>query len=383
MFSCLGYSLKGLKYLLVPLLFLTTCIEGNYMAAKFGSCTLGGAHYSRPAIAKHPQGQVGAVFLRTFKYSRPFIVSMLRSGKYSEIVVHLAPFDYSHNYPINSTLPQVLKDAADMEALQKQFPGTLLMLSPYCEHNHNARAMKPVLDAVKSAAPNCEVVNSIWKGQEVPGYITEIHIPNSKQLPRVPRQPYTVSFDGFGGDGSGDFTDTDVVALLNRYKSARHIRWWNFRCNGKFGHKDTATLANRKHWPNGDYLAGHYAMMKYARAVPLWKETDRLYKPFSDDHGNVGVSKDNKAMVILPLPLSVKRIEVLDVNDKLIGHMDAPRVNPMHQGQPKGMRYYSPIYAYRLGNQAERSSGVRAIKFRAGNFVTAPTDADLRSGRFK
>lgn len=353
------------------------------MSPKLGACTLGAVRYQNAAIRGARQGDVSAIFLRTFGYALATVKAMLNSKRFSEIVVHTAPFDYSHAYPIRQLMVTVEEDARDLEKLAKANPWTTVMISPFCEHNHNARAIKPVLDRIKQLAPSCLVVNSIWQGQAVPGYITEIHIPNSKQLPRVPRGEYTISFDGFGGDGSGDFTDTDVVTLLNRYATARHIRNWNFRYNGKYGHKDKALLTERKHWPDGKYILGHRAMMKFARAVPLWRRDDLLYKPFADDHGNQGPTKDNRAMVILPLPKSVKAIEVLDSNNKLISKMQAPAVNPQHSGEPKGMRYYSALYAYEFGDLAEKSSGVRAIKFRAGSFVTPLTDADLRSGRFR
>lgn len=353
------------------------------MTPKLGGCVLGANQYRQAAIRAANQGEVAAIFLRTFGYAMPTLKAMMASGKFSEIMVHTAPFDYSHRYPIDSLMVQVLEDARDLEALQKKYPGTTIIISPFCEHNHARSVMKPVLDAVRAAAPSCLVANSIWKGDIVPGYMTDIHIPNARNLPRAPRGEFTISFDGVGGDGSGDFTDLDIVSILNRYRRARHIRHWNFRHNGKYGHSDPATLTERKYFPNVRYLRGHYRTLKFERAVPLWNRDDLLYKPFADDHGGDGASKDNRAMVILPVATVVKTVEVLDKNDRVLARMNAPAVNPQHTGQPRGMRYYSSLYAYELGNLAEKSSGLRAIKFRAGAFVTPLTDADLRSGRFK
>lgn len=355
---------------------------------KLGGCYLGAFHYQDAMFKAHRKGDVAGIFLRTFNNAAQgyrLLESMLKSELFSEIVVHLMPFDYSHRYPIAPSMRTLRQDASRLQALAVKFPKTKLMPSPYCEHNHKASAMKPVLDELSKAAPNCEWVNAIWKGEPVAGYTTELHVPNSKSIPRIPRGKVLISFDGFGGDGSGNITDTNVQKILQGFKKAGvwHVRWWNFRCNGKYGWKDKATLANRKHWPDVKYIKGHIAMFKLEREGQPLRRNDRLYKTFADDHGSIGVTKDNRALVILPLPLSVKTVNVLDSKGNVIDVMRAPARNPMHSGEPKGMRYYSTNYAYELGDMAFANTKSRLIRFVAGKLRTALVDADLRGNRFR
>jgi hypothetical protein len=352
-------------------------IATAHAAPKYGADYLAAEHYEAAMMQAHPPGGVGGVFLRTFpgpdkNYdARPTVEQMACSGKFSEIVVHAAPFDRTHAYPIAKLLPQLKADAAWAQALQQRC-GTRIMFSPFCEHNHKAAAMLAVFRPIKEIAPDLPLVNSIWKGERVDGTITEIHLTSSNSLPRPPPGEYTVSFDGFGGDGSGDFTDTDVPGVLAFYRTARHIRLWNFRFNGKFGHKDTTPLAARKHWPSAEYITGHLWMMRERQCPPSWPN-NRLAKPFADDHGSGG--KDNKLMAILPPQGSA--VKVLDRAGNVIDTMQ--RAATDHTGKPQGARYYSSRYAYQVGNDAQKRGGSRCV--RIGN--SPPTDVDFRSNFWK
>lgn len=334
-----------------------------------------------------PRGGCFGVFDSTGKSGRPAATWMIQSGEFSEGVTHLEPFDYSHRYPVT---PQVLKrlenSARYYEALAVKHK-TKIGLSPFCEHNHTRAVMAPIFRMLRKVAPNCFMVNSIWKGQEVPGTVTEIHLENSKPKPR-PRNPeYIVAFDGFGGKGEGDFTDCDIDAILARYKDARQIRGWNFRFNGKFGHKDPTALLNRSKWPNPKYIRGHWEILKGREGAVSWPET-ALLKPFSDDHGDPEPTKDNRLMCILPE--KAPSVQVLDSAGNLIHTMR--RMMPDHGNKPQGARYYSTLYAYEVGDLAQRRTNSRLITVRVevgkknGKpfFKNYPlTDADLRSGSFR
>lgn len=341
----------------------------------FGADNLGGKHYPKAAVKAAKKGDVTGIFLRTFGDARQTVLAWAKSGKFSEIVVHLAPFDNSHTYPIKKLQKQVLADAKwiqkNVVAVAKD---TKILISPFCEHNHKARDSIPLFDKVRKAAPGALMVNSIWKGDEIPGTITEIHIPSSKQLPNKPKNQYTVSFDGFGGDGSGDFTDANLAPIFSKYSDARHIRFWNFRFNGKFGHKDTTPISQRKHWPDVKYIKGHRAQMKHRAGAITWPNNS-LYKPFADDHGAAPPTKDNKAMVILPVKKS--SVIVRDSNGKQIGKMN--RYLPDHSGDPQGARYYAPVMAFELADAAKKSSGSELIEIDG----MPPTDGYLRSNRLK
>lgn len=343
---------------------------------KVGGDFLGGKNYQRALLAATRQGDAGGIFLRTFGDARATVEAMAKSGKFSDIVVHLAAFDGTHAYPVKKLLPQLREDAKWLNGVSVRFPKTVFLLSPFCEHNHPAAVMKPLFDELRRLAPACLMLNSIWKGQQVPGVITEIHLTDSKRLPKKPSGEYTVAWDGFGGDGSGDFPDADVPTILQHYADARHIRYWNFRCNGKFGHADKTPVNARKVWADVHYLKGHRAMMEAREGKATWTDRHGLYKPFSDDHGGGTRTKDNKAMCILP-GVDKPSVEVKDLNGKVIALM--ARFRPDHTNEPKGPRYYSVQSAYQLGDVAMANTGSRQIVIAN----RPPTDADLRSGRFR
>lgn len=361
--------MKKISYVILVLLFAVSAWAQPL--ARPGVDYLFGNKYQSVMLKTHPKGWAGGIFLRTSGDAQPTVKAMACSGLFSEIVVHLAPFDRSHAYPIDKLKPQIIADARWLETVAKQCPQTTLMPSPFCEHNHPTNKIKPVLDAIRKAAPSTLPVNAIWKGGQVYGYTTEIHLENSR--PRgPPRGDFTVSFDGFGGDGSGDFTDADIEAILRRYSGARHVRLWNFRYNGKFGHKDPSDIGRRKSWPDEKYMRGHNAMMKAREGAITWKGKN-LYKPFADDHGDAAPTKDNKALAILP-GINKGSVDVFDSKGNRIDTMR--RFTPDHADGP---RYYSSRYAFEIAQSARKNTGSGLIRIE-GNPLT---DGDLRSGRLR
>lgn len=148
--------------------------------------------------------------------------------------------------------------------------------------------------------------------------------------------------------------------------------------NGKYSHDDNTPINQREDFPDAKYLRSQHAMMKEREGNLTWPN-NALYKPMADDHGNEGVTKDNRAMCILPK--GGQFVEVLDREGKVIDRME--RFKPDHVNNPKGPRYYSKLCSYELGNLAKKNTGSRLIKIRSGGTTYPLTDADLRSGLFK
>lgn len=348
---------------------LILAVRSAHAEPLYGPDALAGKHYQKQIIRAVQPGSAGGIFLRTFGDARTTVKAMACSDKFAEIVVHLATFDKTHAYPIAKLRSQVLADARWLEQNVATKCSAKLMLSPFCEHNHKARDMLPLFADLRKAAPSTLMVNAIWRGEQVPNTITEIHIPDARGPPKKPKGEYVVSFDGFGGDGSGDFPDADIPSLLARYSDARHIRYWNFRFNGKYGHNDTTPIAERKHWPDVRYIRGHAATMKQREGGITWPKT-ALYKTFADDHGNEGPTKDNKAMAILPVDKPA--VDVFDSRGKKIDRMIRYRPDSPN---PKGARYYSPRYAFQIANDAKKNTGSALIRIDK----MPPTDGYLRS----
>lgn len=340
----------------------------------YGGDYLGGMHFERDMLVAHARGGVGGIMLRTFGDARKTSTKMAESGKFAEILIHLYPFDRSHNYNIARAMPGLRKDTAFCAEIAKQY-GAKILISPFCEHLHPTREMIPVFAELKKIAPMCEFVNSGPIDQEVPGVIQDVHLSNSS-FKRKPKGPYTVSFDGFGSNGEGDFSDANIPEILEHYKDARHIRCWDFRFNGKSSHLDTTPIQSRRAWPSYDYIVGKLHQMRTRQGKESWPDT-QLWKPFADDHGGGPMSKDNRALAILPLPSEIKRVYVYDIKGLQIDTLFREKKD--HTGEPKGGRFYSRLYAYQIGNRAQERTGSRLIRVGDSPY----TDVDFRSGRFR
>lgn len=341
---------------------------------KFGQDYLGGVCYEKEILRTHNQGWVGGFFLRTFKRpdqkqadARSFIERMVKSGKFSEVVIHAAPFDHSHVYDFSKYLPQVKKDAAWADRVSRENPSCVVLFSPFCEHGHSAAQMIPVFNDLKALAPSCLMLNSVLNfGQVIEGVLTDVHLANGHKLMK-PMGNYTVSFDGYE-----DMPSADVQAIIQFYSDARHIRAWNSRHNGKVKVNETTPEFDRTNWPSKEYLRGHNALMKSREGQKSWPKS-MLYKNFAEDSKTD--KKANKAMCILSVDAPF--VKVYDENGTVIDRMK--RVTPDFTGDPKGKRYYSSKYAFQLGNIAQANTGSRLIRIEG----TPLTDADLRSGLFR
>lgn len=352
---------------------------------RIGGDFLGGAFFEKEALRASKPGDVFGIMPETFKGKRgngwTTVDAFGKSKKFFEGVVYITPFDGSHKYPINKLKPLIRKNVLKMEALANKYPHQIWMISFFCENNHPRSAMEPLYREMKALAPSCLFVNSILKGQEVPGMITEIHLESSKTLPREPSLEYVVSFDGFGGNKShpGDFPDANIESILKKYPRARHVRYWNARCNGKFSptQENPGLPNNRKHWPDVNYLKGHRETLTPRQGSLTWSGKE-LLKTFADDHAQGG--KDNKLMVILPRGKGT--VEIIDSKGNVIDKLTTMGLPP-HTGDPKGPRFYSKRYAVEVAEIAIKNTGSRVVKVRCGRDIYPLTDVMLRSGKFK
>jgi hypothetical protein len=338
-----------------------------------GNDYLAGIKYQRAVMEAHRKGDCGGIFLTTFGPAHALVERMCKSKKFSEIVVHIAPFAKTYSVPKLRSL--VLKESRWLNSLAVKY-GQTILISPFCESPNSAAVMRPLFAEMRQAAPDCLLVHSIHgPGQEVDGTITEIHIEKSSALPRVPKNEYTVSFDGCGSTGTGDMPDLDIDSIVKRYSGTRHIRAWNFRFNLKYGHKDKTAIANRTITPSVQYIRGTRALLDPREGSLSWKNSD-LLKPFADDHGEKEPTKDNKLMCILP-GVDRASVDVFDSKGKKIDTMR--RFKPDHSGDPKGPRYYSTRYAFQVANIAFKNTGSYM-----GQIAGRPLiDLRKRSGRFK
>jgi len=352
-----------------------------------GGDFLGGAFYEKEAIQASVKGDVCGIMPETFsgKKGNGWLTAeaFAKSGKFSEMVVHMTPFDGSHKYPIEKLKPLLKKNALRLESLAKKY-STVILASPFCENRHDKKTMKDLFAWLSPLCPSCLLVNSsLNAGVSIPGVILEIHLESSRTLPKEPDGEYIISFDGFGGNKKypGDFPDANIPEILSKYPRRRHARYWNARLNGKFSptQDNPGAPNNRKHWPDVNYLTGHRITLTPRQGKLTWPN-NALLKTFADDHGEGSHSKDNKLMFILPR--GKDSIEVLDSKGTVI---DKPSTRglPPHTGDPKGPRYYSSKSMAEVANIAVKNTGSRIITVRSQKDTYPQTDVGLRSGKFK
>lgn len=359
---------------------------------KYGSDFLGGAFFVDEAIKGSTKGDVFGIMPETFKGKKKngwiAVEAFLKSKKFSEGVVHITPFDRSHKYPIESLKPLLKKNALKLEALSKKYPNTQLLLSPFCEHTHSRQNMDQLFRWLRSYTSLPFVNSIIGAGQTVPGIITEIHIESSKTLPKIPTGEYVVSFDGFGGNPKhpGDFADADIPSILIKYMTARHIRAWDARYNGKYSplppkpnEPPVPEPNKRTFWPSVEYIKGKRATLRQREGNVTYPPSI-LFKTFADDHGAKPPTKDNKALVIIPNG-GENEATVFDSKGNKIDSMK--RYKPDHTNDPKGRRYYSKLYAYQIADKAVKNTGSSLITIKSGSVTLPLTDGYLRSGKFK
>jgi hypothetical protein len=339
----------------------------------YGLDLLGAVKFEQAALKAFQPGDALGIFLTTFGDAKG-TCEKLAKKKPSDFVIHLAPFDYSHKYPIASNMKYIKEGAAFVQKLALANPDVEFLISPFCEHNHPAKVMQPIFSQIHDIAPNCLLLNSIWKGEQVPFTITEIHLPD-KKLVKKPRGVYTVAFDGYGGGGKGDFCDSDIQSILSFYSDARHIRGWDFEFNGKSSHLDETALKDRKEFPNVEYIKSRRAVMKVREGSVTWKAPN-LYKCAADDHPGDSAGKDNRAMCVLQVRKDY--VQVYDSKGKIIDVMKRTTLGDLVGKTITGARYYSKKYAYQLGDLAYANTGSRLIKIDKMPL----TDADLRSNNF-
>jgi hypothetical protein len=216
-----------------------------------GADYLAGAKYPSAIVAEHVRGGAAGIIHRTFGDAVPVVRLLCPIA--SEIVVHVAPFDYSHSYPIKKYLARVLSDAKKFERVAKNC-NAVILLSPFCEHQHTTMTMARVFRRLRRVAPSTLMVSSSLNNIEVTGAITEIHIPSNGKLPAVPRSEYTVSYDGYP-----DFLTARSV--LRKYRTARHVRWWVPQMNGKAYAAEKTPIAERFNWPTRELLRKGWARL--------------------------------------------------------------------------------------------------------------------------
>lgn len=245
------------------------------------------------------------------------------------------------------------KEIQRYQPLCKQYPGKI-EVTPFTEHNLSAP--DPWLQEVQNAAPDCPIINNPYKGSLSKKFKNEVHNSHSK----VPQGRFNFSYDG------EDSTNSNVVAVLKKFKDAEVFCMWHPRLNLRYNEKDTASRPQRvkeakQRSPNKDMLLSLVYLFSDPGKISLPKKW--LIKSHAERHQFVD-AKGDKLLVMSPIKSSAIDLKR---DGKLIARL------PYYGTFENVYRYYWNQYGYTAGANLDVFIGSKKHAvinggFRAGGY---------------
>lgn len=299
------------------------------------------------AAAKYPQ-VLDAVplhfaisgFAQTFGDFFPVAKQELDRGR-RHIRVNLLWSD-THTYG-NKDIASITKEAKRYQILCANYPNSRIELAPFTEHN--LKEPDKYLNIAKINAPNCGIVNSVWKGALSKVYKNEVHGTNTK-----PNTPYNYSYDGTNS------VDSNVRAMRRRHANAELFCMWHPRLNGKWSMTDTTPRPDRSAWPTKELLQSLVYLFTEKGKTRLPKTW--LVKSHSEKH-NVFDFKGDKLLIISPLKAPSITLKAGNITIASL-----PFYGDFSGG---GFRYYGNNFAYKYSEQARALNASPLVKVYIGN----------------
>lgn len=279
------------------------------MAPLRGLDYLGGAMYPQVILRNHPRGFAAGFFAVEFGDARPVAEEMLKRGLTRHIrCAGMWAKDHAYNDKI---LVEAVKQAKRWNSLAINYPARI-QFSPACEHQLNENNAKRWRDAIRSAAPNLEYVNTPWTGAILPGEINEVH----GFGPQKPKTEYQVSTDG------DNLNDIDASLWQDKYSDALVLFGWAPRFNLRQA-DTTEPPKQRTAKPDAGYILNVARVVMPAGTPPkFWIKVNPfphnwIYKTDAEDKKN-GDDRHNK-----PVFISTCRTDVIikASNGKAIGRL--------------------------------------------------------------
>lgn len=328
---------------------------------RYGLDQLGCARYADLARREHPAGwAIGAFSKSVFGDSRPVIAPLLDSGRAPEARVHLLWSD-SHTFNERS-IREAEKEAKlwkPLSSVHKQ----ALQISPWCEHNARLPLLKKLREAIMSILPDCEYVNTPWKGDYLPGARQEIHGNHD-----APKGPYNYSFDG------NPCVDSNVELSKEAHARADTFYLWTSQFNGRKNPNDSTPRPQRKAWPTSELIDSVIYLHRDRGSVKLparW-----LWKSHADQHSVPPEPRALKPVFIIPP--KVRRVELLADNGQVVAVSGSPQ--PFSDGR---WRYYFDSFGYQLAEKARRIQGHAVVAVVIDGKKRGTLNPAFRQGGFR
>lgn len=247
----------------------------------------------------------------------------------------------------------VKKEAQRYQPLCKQYPGKI-ELATFTEHN--LTNPDKYHDEVQKVAPDCGIINSVWKGAFSKKYRNEVHGNHAR-----PPGRYNYSFDGTNS------VDSNVVKYLQNHYQAEVFCMWHPRLNLRYRMKDTANRAQRvkeakERSPDKNMLLSLAYL--FTPPGPINIPKNWLIKSHAEKH-DANDAKGDKLLIISPVKapsITLKRFGASIATLPYYGVFDGG-----------GYRYYWNRFGYTAGANLDvligkKNYGTINGGFRAGNF---------------
>lgn len=333
---------------------------------QFGLDLLGAAKYADLAFREFPEGWSLGVFANTFGDSRAIVKKLLGEDLgYKRAVdarVHLLWSD-THSFSEKS-IREAEKEAHKWKTLSSEYKDRLLV-SPWCEHNARRGLLDKLHEAIKSILPDCQYVNTPWKGDLLPGVLNEVHGSHAK-----PKGQYLYSFDGTS------CVDADIEKFKKTHCNAERFYFWHPAFNGKLNVNDKTPRPKRKAWPTSELIDSiiylHREIGDYG--APL--SSKHIWKSHADRHETPPTSREYKPVFISPV--DSKRIELVASNGQVVAVL--PRKGNFTDGRPL---YRADQYGYQLAEKARRIHGHPTVTVVANGKRVGYVNPAFRGGSFR
>ncbi len=356
----------------------------------FGLDVLGGARYPKEIARAYQPGTILGFFWdrNLFGYGGEVLSACYPKGLRVVRVQGLWA-GASHDYSGKKWFDRAIAIAGEVYKERRARPELTVLFSPFCEHNLRAPVMRALFAEIRKRYPALILVNSIWKGEAIPGEINEIHS-ETKTL----SGSYINSTDGvLGGRGGAGLVDIDAEKWKARNFSATHLLGWikRFNLNEADPKISTRPLTpkERRALPTWKDIRSVYRVMEPIGSEPVvpgaqvFANGKRTWKSHAEDNYNANAGKpedprERKPVVIMPEGGVGKRIVLEAINGAKI--IESSKGVTFSGG---GYRYYFDRYGFEIEDLAQRTSGSKWLVLKVGKSTIGPIRPAFRTGSFR
>jgi len=289
---------------------------------QYGIDYLGGARYGDTVVEEHPAGWAAGFFSKVdgFGDSLPIVDRLLGTGRCTIIRLHLQWRD-RHDFS-ERDFASIVAEARRCAPLVAKYPNVRWYISGACEHKLNAAQAQRLADLVLGVLPGVIYVNTPMRGGadiRSPRCINEHHKEHGGRC------------EAFSYDGVS-CVDADVEKDKATYSAGHYFMFWAPQCNGKRVTNDTTPRAKRKYWPVPKQIDSWIYLSRERGPVRL--SSDIIFKSHSDQHTNPPRGKDQKPVVITPMTLRPKRLQLKTKNGQVVA--TSTERAPYNEKKPDG-----------------------------------------------